>query len=252
MWIMTIQSLHLKSIFIDTLIFKPKTLIMILKTKKNTKRLKASVYAFLFAASAFAQNANPIPQSYENAAMPDSAKNAQLEEVSVTGTRAQPRTKLTTAVPVDVVDMAKLSASAPQVSVADILNYVAPSFSSNKQSIQDGTDHIDPASLRGMGVDQVLVLVNGKRLHQTSLVNFQVGPGRGQVGTDLNTIPTAAIERIEILRDGAAAQYGSDAIAGVINIILKKATNQLHVNVTSGANFTDDASLSLRNKTYDG
>ena len=100
-------------------------------------------------------------------------------------------------------------------------------FASNTQTISDGTDHIDPASLRGLGPDQVLVLINGKRRHTTSLVNVNGTVGRGSVGTDLNSIPSAAISRVEVLRDGAAAQYGSDAIAGVINIVLKKNTNEL-------------------------
>ena len=95
-----------------------------------------------------------------------------------------------------------------------MLNQTAPSFSSNTQTISDGTDHIDPASLRGLGPDQELVLINGKRRHTTSLVNVNGTFGRGNVGTDLNAIPATAIDKIEVLRDGAAAQYGSDAIAG--------------------------------------
>ena len=101
------------------------------------------------------------------------------------------------------------------------MNYVAPSFTSTSQTISDGTDHIDPAALRGLGPDQVLVLINGKRRHNTSLVNVNSTVGRGSVGTDMNAIPSFAIKRIEILKDGASAQYGSDAVAGVINIVLK-------------------------------
>src|SRR6185503_10157103 len=99
-----------------------------------------------------------------------------------------------------------------------ILNVIAPSFNASHQSITDGTDHIDPADLRGLGPEHVLVLINGKRLHQSSLINVFSG---GTVGVDLNAIPASAIARIEVLRDGAASQYGSDAIAGVINIVLK-------------------------------
>ena len=94
-------------------------------------------------------------------------------------------------------------------------------FNATKQSGSDGADHIVPASLRGLGPDQTLVLINGKRRHQSSLVNIFGTRGRGNSGTDLNAIPAAAIKRIEVLRDGASAQYGSDAIAGVINIVLK-------------------------------
>lgn len=164
-----------------------------------------------------------------------------LKEVVVVGTRNPNRTAVDTAVPVDVIDVAELITAGPQVNLNQILNYVAPSFTSNTQTIADGTDHIDPASLRGLGPDQVLVLINGKRRHNSSLVNVNGTFGRGSVGTDLNAIPAASIERIEVLRDGAAAQYGSDAIAGVINIVLKRSTNELNLNVTSGANFSEYA-----------
>ena len=159
---------------------------------------------------------------------------AVLDEVVLIGSRSAGRTKLTTPVPVDVVDVTEVASASAQTNVNQLLNYVAPSFSSNTQTISDGTDHIDPASLRGLGPDQVLVLINGKRRHNTSLVNVNGTFGRGNVGTDLNSIPVAAIERIEILRDGASAQYGSDAIAGVINIILKE-TEGLRLNAETGA-----------------
>jgi iron complex outermembrane receptor protein len=111
-------------------------------------------------------------------------------------------------------------------------------FQSSRQAIADGTDHVDPAQLRGLGPDQVLVLVNGKRRHQSALVNVNGTVNRGTVGTDLNAIPANAIERIEILRDGAAAQYGSDAIAGVINIVLKQQTGVLTGNFSAGQHMT--------------
>ena len=164
-----------------------------------------------------------------------------LDEVVVVGSRNPNRTAVDTAVPVDIIDVTELITAGPQVNLNQILNYVAPSFTSNTQTISDGTDHIDPASLRGLGPDQVLVLINGKRRHNSSLVNVNGTFGRGSVGTDLNAIPAASIERIEVLRDGAAAQYGSDAIAGVINIVLKRSTNVLTMNVTSGANFSKNA-----------
>ncbi|RZK91377.1 MAG: TonB-dependent receptor [Pedobacter sp.] len=146
-----------------------------------------------------------------------------LQDVVVIGSRAAPRTNIESVVPVDLISTKDVKAFA-QTDLTQILNFVAPSFSSNRQTVSDGTDHIDPASLRGLGPDQVLVLVNGKRRHTTALVNINGTFGRGTVGTDLNSIPVSAIERIEVLRDGAAAQYGSDAIAGVINIVLKKVT----------------------------
>lgn len=145
-----------------------------------------------------------------------------IDDVVLVGNRANNRTKLNTLVSVDVISVQKIQQSSPQTTVQDLLNYVIPSFNSVRQSASDGTEHIDPVTLRGLGPDQVLVLVNGKRRHTTSLVNYQNTVGNGSVGTDLSTIPVIAIDRIEVLRDGAAAQYGSDAIAGVINIILKK------------------------------
>ena len=162
----------------------------------------------------------------------------QLDMISLVGSRNPERTIIETPVPVDVIDVNNILASSPQINLNQILNYVAPSFTSNVQSIQDGTDHIDPASLRGLGPDQVLVLINGKRRHTTSLINIVQSFGRGNVGTDLNSIPATSVEKIEVLRDGAAAQYGSDAIAGVINIVLKKATDKLSINLTTGANMS--------------
>ncbi|WP_298360365.1 TonB-dependent receptor plug domain-containing protein [Runella sp.] len=161
-----------------------------------------------------------------------------LTEVTVIGSRAATaRTNIETAAPVDVITTKELKGFS-QVDIGQILNYVAPSFSSNRQTVSDGTDHIDPASLRGLGPDQVLVLVNGKRRHTTALVNINGTVGRGSVGTDMNVIPVAAVERIEVLRDGAAAQYGSDAIAGVINVVLKKNYDGLSASLTGGANMT--------------
>ena len=164
-----------------------------------------------------------------------------LDEVVLVGSRAPGRTAIESAVPIDVIDVNSLVSSGPQVNLNQILNYVAPSFTSNTQTISDGTDHIDPASLRGLGPDQVLVLINGKRRHNSSLVNVNGTFGRGSVGTDLNSIPAASIKRIEVLRDGAAAQYGSDAIAGVINIILNDNVDELNVRTTTGANFSKNA-----------
>ena len=144
-----------------------------------------------------------------------------LGDVVVTGSRvSEGRSNVLTTAPVDVISAREIKAFA-QTDVSQVLTYAAPSFQSSRQSISDGTDFVDPASLRGLGPDQVLVLVNGKRRHNSALVNINGTIGRGSVGTDLNVIPTASIKRIEVLRDGAAALYGSDAIAGVINIQLK-------------------------------
>jgi iron complex outermembrane recepter protein len=162
----------------------------------------------------------------------------ELNNVVVIGSRAPGRTNTQSAVAVDVITPKELKGFS-QVDVGQILNYVAPSFNSNRQTVADGTDHVDPASLRGLGPDQVLVLVNGRRRHTSALVNINGTVGRGSVGTDMNVIPVAAIERIEVLRDGAAAQYGSDAIAGVINVVLKKDMDGLAASLTTGMNVTN-------------
>lgn len=163
------------------------------------------------------------------------SEGVSLDEVILVGSRSPKRTAVDTAVPVDVLDVAEIASRTGKVEVNDILQYAAPSFNASKQSGSDGADHIVPASLRGLGPDQTLVLINGKRRHQSSLVNIFGTRGRGNSGTDLNAIPTAAIKRIEVLRDGASAQYGSDAIAGVINIVLKDNTDGFSGGVTYGA-----------------
>lgn len=158
-----------------------------------------------------------------------------LGEVVVTGTRFQGRTALNSPVPVDVLNVKTITSVSPQVDMNQLLNYSVPAFTSNIQTVSDGTDEVDPASLRGLGPDQVLVLINGKRRHPSALVNINGTFGRGNVGTDMNTIPTAAVSDIQVMRDGASALYGSDAIAGVINVILRKDVGQFTLNVTSGA-----------------
>lgn len=163
-----------------------------------------------------------------------------LSGVEVVGTRSLNRSVTESMVPVDLIDVASLTAANGQLDINQLLQYTAPSFNSNRQSGSDGADHIDPATLRGLGPDQTLVLINGKRYHQSSLINIFGTRGRGNTGTDLNTIPAAAIERIEILRDGASAQYGSDAIAGVINIVLKDNVNEFTGNVNTGAYLAQD------------
>ncbi len=163
----------------------------------------------------------------------------ELDEIVIVGSRNKNRTAIDTPVPVDVFDIGEIASKSGQVTINEILNSVAPSFTSQSQTVSDGTDHIDPASLRGLGPDQVLVLINGKRRHNSSLINVNGTVGAGSVGTDMNAIPTSSIKRIELLRDGAAAQYGSDAIAGVINIVLKDTTNKLDIAITTGANFSD-------------
>ena len=154
------------------------------------------------------------------------------EAFVVVGSRTV-RTAVETPAPVDVISEEEIRESG-QTEINQALRQLAPSFNASHQSIADGSDHINPASLRGLGPDQVLVLINGKRRHSSALVHVNGTFGRGTVGVDLNAIPKAAVERIEILRDGAAAQYGSDAIAGVINIVLKEGTEGLQLNSLVG------------------
>jgi iron complex outermembrane receptor protein len=156
-----------------------------------------------------------------------------LENVIVTGTRVADRSALDTAVPVDVVSAEQLQ----NVGVAEVnqaLSVVLPSYNFPRPGLADGTDTVRPATLRGLAPDQVLVLVDGKRRHQSSLVNVNGTVGRGSSAVDLNTIPTAMVQSIEVLRDGASAQYGSDAIAGVINLRLRNAREGGDVSLSYG------------------
>ena len=144
-----------------------------------------------------------------------------LQEVTIIGSRISPSSVINNATLVTMTD-ATIESNQWYSDLGEMLQYNVPSFHSTQQTIADGTDHINPASLRGLGPDQVLVLINGKRRHQSSLVNINGTVGKGTVSTDLSAIPISAIEKIEVLQDGGAVQYGSDAIAGVINIILKE------------------------------
>lgn len=155
-------------------------------------------------------------------------------EVAVIGSRFA-HTAEEQAVPVDVFTAAEIR-EAGFTETAQILQALAPSFNLPRTSITDGSDTVRPMTLRGLSSGQVLVLVNGKRRHTTALVHVNNSPGRGDTGVDLNAIPAVAIDRIEVLRDGAAAQYGSDAIAGVINIILKSSNSGGSLDVYSGHN----------------
>ena len=149
----------------------------------------------------------------------DIALTLGFEEQITVGSRTR-GAEAEKAVPVDIITQEQI-ASTGYSETAQVIQALAPSFNFPRPTITDGTDTVRPATLRGLGPDQVLVLINGKRRHQSALVHLNGSVGRGSTGVDLNAIPVAAIERIEVLREGAAAQYGSDAIAGVINIVLK-------------------------------
>ncbi|KPW00627.1 Ferrienterobactin receptor precursor [Pseudoalteromonas sp. P1-8] len=152
----------------------------------------------------------------------DQSAEQNIEKIAVVGSRVAGRSVEDLPVPVDILSAEALE-NTGQTEVGRMLQAIAPSFNFSSSSISDGTDALRPATLRGLGPDQTLVLINGKRRHQASLIHINTSVGRGTAGTDMNAIPAAAIKRIEVLRDGAAAQYGSDAIAGVINIVLKDA-----------------------------
>lgn len=183
-------------------------------------RLFSAVQCALWIAGGVLASAPVVAQE---ASADAQAQAKTLDTVSVLGSRRVQRSSDTASIsPVDVLPMTKATEEGGQFDLAQSLQYSAPSFNSTRQSGADGADLIDSAALRGLGSDQTLVLVNGKRHHTTALLNLFGARNRGNTGTDLNTIPLMAIDSVEILRDGAAAQYGSDAIAGVMNISLKK------------------------------
>lgn len=162
-----------------------------------------------------------------------------LDEVVVTGSRGKDRTILTSPVPIDNINAADLKASG-QKTVNDMINYKIPSFNSTPQAISDASAHFNPSELRNLGPSRTLVLINGKRKNQSAQVFLNRTPGRGEVGTDFKSLPSSAVERIEVLRDGASAQYGSDAVAGVVNIILKERVNETELNLETGVTYAGD------------
>ena len=156
-----------------------------------------------------------------------------LQEVIMTGTRSMPRSSANSPLPIDNFDSKSLK-STGQMTFDKALQYRVPSFNTVQTPVNDATSLLDPYEIRNMGPSRTLILINGKRKNMSSLVYTQTSPGRGETGADISAIPTDAIERVEILRDGASAQYGSDAIAGVMNIILKKNTNGGSVTLRTG------------------
>ncbi len=171
-----------------------------------------------FTATAAAAQQDPAPEDSAEA----SATPSDADTIVVTGTRRLDRTVADLPVPVDVISAESLS-NTGHTEINRALTQEVPSFNFPQPSITDGTDVIRPATLRGLGPDQTLVLVNGKRRHTSALLNINGSVGRGTSAVDVNLIPTIALSRVEVLRDGAAAQYGSDAIAGVINFQLRNA-----------------------------
>ncbi|MFL6851797.1 MAG: TonB-dependent receptor plug domain-containing protein [Sphingomicrobium sp.] len=204
--------------------------------------LLAGLSSFALAAPAAAQtnpeaqqNAEAQAQAQVNAQGQTPVSNEQT--IIVTGTRSSNRTVANSPVPVDVIGADQI-ATTGQTETNRILNQLVPSFNFPQPSIADGSDALRPATLRGLAPDQTLVLVNGKRRHVSALLNINGTVGRGSAAVDLNLIPGIAINRVEVLRDGAAAQYGSDAIAGVINIQLKNSNHGGRASVTWGEYIT--------------
>ncbi|GLQ88490.1 TonB-dependent receptor plug domain-containing protein [Dyella flagellata] len=196
------------------------------RSGKNATTLLSASLLLALASTAAAQDASP-----GNTATTDKAKN--LQAVIVTGTRAQNRTDSTSLSPIDVVPASALQSTGTN-ELSTALARLIPSLNFPRPAATDATDAQRPAQLRGLAPDQVLVLVNGKRWHSGAMVNVNGTIGRGSAAVDLNTIPLAAIDHIEVLRDGASAQYGSDAIAGVINIILKHGAQGGSVELDGG------------------
>ncbi len=176
----------------------------------NRKTTLAAAVAVVLGASAFSSSAQTAP----------AAPPSTLDTVIVTGTRVADRTVAESQSPIDIITPEALQATGT-TELATALARALPSLNFPRPALTDGTSGIRPAQLRGLSPDQVLVLVNGKRRHTSAQINVNGSIGRGSSAVDINAIPIAAIERVEVLRDGASAQYGSDAIAGVINIVLK-------------------------------
>src|SRR4051795_337023 len=195
----------------------------------------------LAAAPAAAQGGPPPgPTAESQAGNPNAEANQGIDNqaaIVVTGTRRTDRTVADSPVPVDVIGSDAIT-NTGATETNRVLNQLVPSFNFPSPSIADGSDALRPATLRGLSPDQTLVLVNGKRRHVSALLNINGTVGRGSAAVDLNLIPGIAISRIEVLRDGAAAQYGSDAIAGVINVQLKNADHGGRAAVTFGRYFT--------------
>ena len=185
--------------------------------------------ALALAAPAFAQDA-----------VETAAEATNLDTVIVTGTRATDRTVLESTSPIDVLTAEDIrKAGVLNGELGSALQALLPSFNFPRQSNSGGADHVRAAQLRGLSPNQILVLVNGKRRHTGALVNTDSKIGKGTTPVDFNAIPVSAIKRIEVLRDGAGAQYGSDAVAGVVNVILNDAPEGGSYEASFGAHHTD-------------
>lgn len=206
----------------------------------NRNRLALAVVATLaagFALPAFAQDTQPAP------AAPAATEAVELDELVVTGTRVQGRSPTQSLSPIDVFRPTMLEQQS-SADFTDQLANIAPSFNTQRFPIADGTAFVRPANLRNLPPDQTLVLINGKRRHRSALVNLQTEPfgtvNQGSQAVDYSLIPAAAIQRVEVLRDGSSAQYGSDAIAGVVNILLNDAADGVRIESQYGSTYEGD------------
>jgi len=218
-----------------------------LKTTALCSVLAGAAVVLSFSGAA-AEQAEQTASALDTTQAQESAETP-IEEIITLGTRSKGRTALETAVPVDVINTQDIQ-STGGTETGRVLQMIAPSFNFSSSSISDGTDAVRPATLRGLGPDQTLVLVNGKRRHTSALINVNTSVGRGSAGVDMNAIPPSAIGRIEVLRDGAAAQYGSDAIAGVINIVLRDQNDGGDASVYWGQTYEGDGDVFVANTSY--
>jgi iron complex outermembrane receptor protein len=200
------------------------------QTMKGTP-MSRKTYTALAVATILTSTYTPAVNAQQN--------QADVEKISVIGSRLSVRTATETTAPVDIIGAEQLVATGI-TETARALQFLVPSFNFPTSSVTDGSDAVRPASLRGLSPDHTLVLVNGKRRHGSALVHLNGTMGRGSSNVDLNAIPVSAIKRVEILRDGAAAQYGSDAIAGVINIVLKDNNEGGAISLNSGQTYEGD------------
>lgn len=212
-----------------------------------------SAFALVQAQSVSAQEASQTTTAttQDTAAQELPAAADEAADIVVTGTRTSGRSRLDSTSPVDVLSAASLQRQGT-TELGAALAAIVPSIDFPRSSAVDGTDSIRPATLRGLSPDQTLVLINGVRAHTSALLNTNGSVGRGAAAVDLNTIPSVALDRIEVLRDGAAAQYGSDAIAGVVNLRLREARSGGGATVTYGQYITDVDTARGSRKERDG
>ena len=184
--------------------------------------IKTVVYPYPLSITSLLVFAVLYPQAHAENQLPQAESEVRtLDAIVVTGTRSLKRSKTDALQPIDVISAKELSARTGSSELGTALSRIIPSINFPRPTVVDGTELVRPVQLKGLSPDQVLVLVNGKRRHTGAFINLAGTIGRGSAPTDLNAIPVSAISRVEVLREGASARYGSDAIAGVINIILK-------------------------------